>query len=249
MVQMLNQMQAMVLAAGLGTRMRPLTLTTPKPLVPVAGRPLIEYAFDLLREVGMSEAVVNCHYLADQIERYTGEVQDMTVRSLYEEALLETGGGISHALPMLGDAPFFALNSDTICLSAAGKPVLAQMFEAWQAQQPDLLLLLMPRARAIGYDGAGDFVLDDAGERFRRRCESDGSREAFVFTGAQLLQSSLFEGCPKGAFSMNAIYNRYQTDPEGWFERIAFVLHEGDWLHVGDPEALEQASRYLAAVA
>ncbi len=239
----LNSMKAMVLAAGLGKRMRPLSLHRPKPLVEVNGRALIDYAFDLLREAGLTHGVINTHYLAEQMRDYIAHIDDLQLSESPEEELLETGGGLAKALPLLGDAPFFALNSDTICLSAASGPVLQKMHEAWDAEQMDIMMLLMPRERAIGYDGAGDFVLSDDQKRFRRRRE--GEAGALVFTGVQLLHPRVFEHAPEGPFSMNVIYNRYQNDPDGWFSDIGFIVHDGEWLHVGDPQALSVATIYL----
>ena len=239
----LHSMKAMVLAAGLGKRMRPLSSHRPKPLVDVNGRALIDYALDLLREAGLARGVINTHYLAEQMRDYIARIDDLQLEESPEEALLETGGGLANALPLLGDAPFFALNSDTICLSGASGPVLQRMHEAWDAAQMDILMLLMPRERAIGYDGAGDFVLSDDQKRFRRRRE--GESGALVFTGVQLLHPRIFENAPVGPFSMNVIYNRYQSDADGWFSRIGFIVHDGDWLHVGDPQAVDVAAKHL----
>lgn len=236
-------MRAMILAAGIGSRMRPLTLHTPKPLVQVAGKPLIGYALDLLREAGIHSAIINAHYLAEQIEAFAPSVTDMQLQLVREPQLLETGGGIANAISLLGDDVFVALNSDTICLSAPNLPVLSHMQQHWAARH-DALLLIMPRSQAIGYDGGGDFVLDASGQRFRRRSIGD-TGEAYVFTGVQLLHPRMFRDCPLGAFSMNILYNRYNSDVDGWFDNIGFIIHQGDWLHVGDPEALELANAFM----
>lgn len=241
---------AMVLAAGLGTRMRPLTLDRPKPLIDVAGKPLIEYAFDLLREAGIHKAVVNRHYLSDQIKAYAAQVKGVQVETIHEAQLLETGGGIKNALPIVSPngEPFFVLNSDTICLSAAGSPALQEIQRA--AKGKDITLLLMPRHQARGYDGAGDFIIDEEAKRFRRRRADDAAdAAAMVFTGVQLLSPSIFTDSPDGAFSMNVIYNRYFAQ-DGWSnDRIAYVVHRGKWLHVGDPAARDAAEEYLQETA
>jgi MurNAc alpha-1-phosphate uridylyltransferase len=239
----LRDMKVMILAAGLGKRMRPLSAHRPKPLVQVNGRALVDYARDLLREAGLSRGVINTHYLAEQMRDYMAHIDDLQLEESSEETLLETGGGLAKALPLLGARPFFALNSDTICLSGASGPVLQRMHEAWDDAQMDMLMLLMPRERAIGYDGAGDFVLSDDQKRIRRR--HDNEPAPMVFTGVQLLHPRIFADAPKGAFSMNVIYNRHQSTPDGWFERMGFVIHDGDWLHVGDPKAVEIAGEYL----
>ena len=243
MTQMINH--AMVLAAGLGKRMRPLTEHRPKPLVAVNDRPLLEYAFDLLREAGVENAVVNTHYLADQLRAYIRDVSDLRLEESNEETLLETGGGIAHALPLLGDEPFFALNSDTICLSGSSAPTLRRMQERWDGEAMDVLLLLMPTQGAVGYHGAGDFALDASEQKLRRRHAQEVSAP-YVFTGVQLLKPELFAACPVGAFSMNTIYDR-QLNTQGSFDRIGFVVHDGAWLHVGDPEARDAAERFIQA--
>jgi len=231
---------AMVLAAGLGKRMRPYTQTMPKPLVPIAGQPLIAYSFRLLRNAGMKACVVNTHYLADQMETYLTEQTGsgtMQVSISHEPELLETGGGIMQALPKL-DNPFFVLNSDVICVDTP-QPVLYRMRQQWDAATMDALLLLQPVEKATGYEGAGDFSLLEDGRIVPRM----PGQQAYVFTGAQLLGRNFLQDVPQGAFSLSLLYRRYLEQGHG---RLRGIVHQGDWFHVGDPEGVAAAERALA---
>lgn len=235
---------AMVLAAGLGRRMRPLTDRLPKPLVEVSGRPLIDYALELLEQAGVARAVVNASYLAEKLAAYLAARRSgIRVTLSREETPLETGGGIARALPLLGHAPFYAINSDVILRNGAGMPALRQLAEAWDDGGTDALLLLVPKTLAVGYGGAGDFFLEDG--RLRRR--EGASSAPYVFTGTQLLHPRLFEDCPQGAFSINLLYDR-RKDAEGFLPRIGAIVHDGAWLHVGTPEAVAAAEAALTGI-
>ena len=229
---------AMVLAAGLGKRMRPLTATRPKPLITVGGRTLIDYSLGNLRAAGVGSVVVNVHYLAGQVEAHLKRVSDgLDIRISDERgALLETGGGVARALPLIDADPFFVLNSDNLWMSG---PVdtLRQMTRRWDPEQMDALLLLVPLARAVGYDGRGDFRMTAHGRLERRR----GARLApFVFSGVQLLKKSLFDDVPAGAFSMNLIYDRLLAS-----ERLYGIGHQGRWFHVGTPASVKETETML----
>jgi MurNAc alpha-1-phosphate uridylyltransferase len=219
--------RAMVLAAGLGLRMRPLTETMPKPLVPVLGKPLIDYALDTLGDAGIASVVVNTHYLPDQLAAHLAGRDG--IRLSHEETLLETGGGVKHALPLLGDAPFFVVNSDGLMVDGP-TPALVRMRECWDPARMDVLLLLQPTVRLVLYRGFGDFHLDPNGQAKRRR-ESEVA--AFLFTGTQILHPGLFADTPDGPFSLNLIYDRAQESG-----RLYGIVHDGDWYHVGSPEEL-----------
>lgn len=232
---------AMVLAAGLGLRMRPLTETLPKPLVPVLGKPLIDYTLDLLDNAGIRHVVVNASWLAPKLEAHLSAHYPKAVLS-HEETPLETGGGIARALPLLGNEPFFCLNSDTILIDPHAASLRAMAGE-WKKAEKDALLLLMPRERAIGFDGPGDFFLEASG-CLRRR--GDAESAPYVFTGVQLLHPRLFAAHPGGAFSMNILYNREMSESGLLDARIGALVHSGDWLHVGDIKGLAQAERYLS---
>lgn len=227
--------KGMVLAAGLGTRMRPLTLRTPKPLIEVAGIPLIDRVLDWMGQAGVRDAVVNTHYLADQIESHLRRRSAPRIAISPETGLrLETGGGIARALPLLGDAPFFSANSDTLCLNGDNHALL-RLARAWDDETMDALLLLHPVEKAVGYEGKGDFFLSDAGRLTRKGMENAAP---YVFTGVQLLHPRLFTNSPAGAFSMNILYDRAMP-------RIRGLVHDGHWLHVGDPEGLAAAESWL----
>ena len=214
---------AMVLAAGLGTRLRPLTERVPKPLVPVAGRPLIEHVLDRLVAAGVRRVVVNVHYMADQVERQLAARRDVEIKVSREETLLDTGGGVANALPLL-DEIFYVVNSDIIWLD--GKLLaLTRLARAFDPARHDARLLLQRTVSAVGYDGPGDFALDPFG-LVRRRDEREIS--PFLYGGVQILHRRLFDAAPQGAFSMNAVWDRAIAAG-----RVAGVVHDGEWFHVG----------------
>jgi MurNAc alpha-1-phosphate uridylyltransferase len=231
--------RAIVLAAGLGTRMRPYNGSIPKPLVPLAGKPLIDYALDHLAEAGVERAVVNVHYLADTLERHLASRQrPAMVISDERGELLGTGGGIANALPLLGDAPFFLVNSDTLWLDGV-KPNFTRLAEAFDAGEMDALLLLAPTTGSIGYTGRGDYAMVPDG-RLTRRTE----REVvpFVYAGAAVLTPALFQDAPSGAFPLTALF-----DKAGERGRLFGLRLEGLWMHVGTPEAVAAAEHALVA--
>lgn len=228
----------MILAAGLGLRLRPLTETRPKPLIEVAGRTMLDRALDHLVAAGIGSAVVNCHYLAEQIKAHVAGRESPDIRLSHEEVLLETGGGIAKALADLGEGPFFAANADIIWSDGA-TPALARLVAHWNDDTMDALLLIHPAERAVGYDGAGDFHLDETGGLRRRGADKAAP---YVFTGVQLLHPRLFDGAPSGAFSMNVLYDRALAAG-----RLHGVVHDGEWYHVGTPAALADADALLAS--
>ena len=228
---------AMVLAAGYGQRMRPLTLTRPKPLVEVAGRALIDYGFDRLRAAGVARAVVNVHYLPEQIEAWSSRQPAPAITISDERGeILDTGGGVAKALPLLGDAPFFVINSDSFWVDD-GEPALDRLRRTWNDAAMDCLLLLSPLGRTVGYDGAGDFVMAADG-RLARRGKAEG--EPLAYIGGYLVSPRLFEGAPQGKFSMNLLWDRAIAAG-----RLFGLTHGGRWLHVGTPEAIPLAEAAL----
>lgn len=232
--------RAMVLAAGYGQRMRPLTLTRPKPLIEVAGKALIDYGFERLRAAGVETAVVNVHYLPEQIEAWAArQAAPRIIISDERGEILDTGGGIVHALPLLGEAPFFVINSDSFWVDE-GEPALDRLRAAWDDERMDCLLLLSPIARTVGYDGAGDFVRDDDGRLARRAAVPDGT--PLVYSGAYLVAPQLFAGAPQGKFSMNLLWDKAIAAG-----RLFGIEHRGRWLHVGTPEAIPLAEAALKA--
>ena len=228
---------AMMMAAGLGTRMRPLTETRPKPLVELAGRTLLDHGLDRLAAAGVESVVVNVHYLADQIERHAeGRQTPSIVISDERDALLETGGGIARALPHLGEAPFYVINSDAVWWED-GRPLLQKLADAWNGDTMDCLLALAPRTGSLGYHGAGDFHKSAGGALSRRGADGPAP---FVNTGVYIVHPRVFEDAPEGAFSMNLIWDA--LIPRG---RLHGVELDGLWMHVGTPEALAEAEARL----
>lgn len=220
---------AMVMAAGLGRRMRPLTASQPKPMVRVAGKPLIDHALDRVAEAGIARAVVNVHYFADALEAHLGDRTAPEIRISDErDMLLETGGGMVHALQYLPD-PFFSLNSDNIWLDGP-RDAFHDLSDCWDASRMDALLLLVPHQRAVNFSGPGDFHMDASG-RLQRRAA--GRIAPFIFTGIQIVSHRLLRDAPRGKFSTNVLWDRALG--EGRLFGAAFT---GQWFEVGTPEAI-----------
>jgi MurNAc alpha-1-phosphate uridylyltransferase len=229
--------RAMVLAAGLGTRMRAFNGQIPKPLVQVGGKPLIDYVLDRLAEEGVERAVVNVHHLADQIERHLSQrARPKIVISDERAELLGTAGGVVKALPELGPAPFFHVNSDTIWIDGV-KPNLGRLAAAFDAARMDALLLVAPTATSIGYTGRGDFAMGPDGVLVRRR-----EREVvpFVYAGAAILTPAFFAGVAPGPSSMTPLFDR--SVEAG---RLCGLRLEGVWMHVGTPDAIKAAEEAI----
>ena len=231
---------AMVLAAGYGLRMRPLTLTRPKPLIEVAGKALIAHGFDRLRAAGVGTAVVNVHYLPEQIEAWAREQSSPRIIISDERGeILDTGGGIVQALPLLGEKPFFVINSDSFWVEE-GEPALDRLRAAWDDRKMDCLLLLSELGRTVGYDGKGDFVRDASGRLVRRSAAPEAV--PLAYSGAYLVAPRLFKGAPHGTFSMNLLWD--EAIAAG---RLFGIEHRGRWLHVGTPDAIPLAEAALRA--
>jgi N-acetyl-alpha-D-muramate 1-phosphate uridylyltransferase len=228
---------AMVLAAGLGTRMRPLTDTMPKPLVKVAGRALLDHVLDRLANAGVTRAVVNVHHFAEQIIAHVvSRKRPKIVISDERGVLLDTGGGVVKALPELGAAPFFHLNADTIWIDGV-TPNLTRLAEAFDPASMDALLLLAPIAGSIGYSGRGDFSFAPDGTLRPR-----GQREVvpFVYAGAAILSPALFAGAAQGKFSLTTLFHRAAVAG-----RLSGLRLEGLWMHVGTPDAIAAAEKAI----
>ncbi len=228
--------QAMVLAAGKGMRMRPLTDKRPKPLVEVGGRAMIDLVLDRLAAAGVERAVVNLYHLGEQIEEHLKDRGTPRICFSREETLLETGGGVRQALHHFGNDAFFVVNGDVVWLDGL-EPALLRLAKAWDDQSMDALLLLHPTAHALGYEGLGDFLLDPLG-RLKRRQERQIA--PFIFAGLQILHPRLFEDTPDGAFSLNVLYDRAIEN-----DRLKGLRHDGEWFHVGTTEALRQVEEEL----
>lgn len=230
---------AMVLSAGLGKRMHPITTTLPKPLVEVGGRALMDYSLDRLADAGIETAIVNVHWLPDLIEAHLQRrARPRIVISDERAQLLETGGGIKKALPLIGPGPFLALNSDSLWIEGP-QPNLRRFMAAWDPERMDILLLLASVATALGYDGKGDFAMDPTG-LLRRRAERELT--PFVYAGVAILKPELFADTPEGSWSLNLLFDR--AIDAG---RLYGLRLDGQWLHVGTPESIADAEECLAA--
>jgi N-acetyl-alpha-D-muramate 1-phosphate uridylyltransferase len=234
--------KAMVLAAGLGLRMRPLTERMPKPLVQVAGRPLLDHALDKLAEAGVVEAIVNVHYLPDQIIEHVSQRKRPRVTISDErDSVLGTGGGVVKALPLLGSAPFFHVNADTLWIDGV-RSNLARLAEAFDSARMDILLLMAPTAGSIGYEGNGDYAMLPDGALRKRK---EHQVVPFVYAGAAIISPSVFVGAPTGEFSLTRMF-----DAANEKERLFGLRLDGTWMHVGTPDAVGAAEdAFLESVA
>lgn len=229
---------AMVLAAGLGKRMRPLTATRPKPLVEVAGKSLLDHVLDRLRAAGIKRTVVNVHYLPDAVEAHLREQSpDLDILISDERGdLLETGGGVTRALPLIEDETFLVVNSDNLWVDG---PIdaIRLLAHRWDEAAMDALLLVVPLAQAHCHGGTGDFRMDPMGRLTRR---APGKPAPFVYTGVQIVSRRLFADAPEGPFSMNLLWNRAIAE-----QRVYGLVHEGLWFDVGTPPAIAKTEAIL----
>jgi N-acetyl-alpha-D-muramate 1-phosphate uridylyltransferase len=233
---MIAPVTGMVLAAGLGTRLRPITDHLPKPLVTLGGRTLLDHAIDRLAASGVERIVVNLHYKPEMIAAHLAERRSPAITLVHEGELLETGGGVFNALDALGDV-FYVVNADVFWLD--GKtPALLRLAGAFDAERLDALLLLQRTATALGYEGRGDFMLDPLG-RVRRRHEREVAPH--LFAGVQILHKRLFDDCAPGKFSLNRLYDRAIAAG-----RLVAIVHDGEWYHIGTPAGLALAEARLA---
>lgn len=232
---------AMILAAGMGRRMRPLTDRQPKPLIKVADRCLLDRSLDVVRRAAIDHIVINVHHMAEQMERHVARLvpPPQIIISDERDHLLETGGGVKKALPLLQGEAFVVLNADN-AWREDGPSAIGVLQEHWQPGKMDILLLLVEHSHAIGFEGAGDFFRDPNG-----RLERRGTRPSapYIFTGVQIIARHLFTNTPDGAFSLGLLYDRAIAQ-----DRMASVCYEGDWLHVGTPEAVVEAEAVLSKV-
>jgi MurNAc alpha-1-phosphate uridylyltransferase len=230
---------AMVLGAGLGTRMAPGNNTVPKPLVRLNGKALIDHVLDRQAEAGVERAVVNVHHKADLIENHLKSRQRPTIEISNErDKLLDTGGGVKKALPRLGAGPFLIHNADSVWIEGVGSN-LARLMQVWDDARMDCLMMLALASHSLGYQGRGDFAFEPDGRIRRRRVEQE--MVPFAFTGVSLAHPRLFRNSPEGAFSLNRVWDTAIAAGRAWGMRM-----EGTWMHVGSPEALAQAEQQLA---
>lgn len=223
----------MVLAAGLGKRMRPITDTMPKPMVSVAGKPLLDHALDALAAFGVRQTVVNVHYLAQQIEHHVADRTAPSVIISDERAvLLDSGGGVKKAIRSLPDGPFFILNADSFWVDRANAN-LSQMSHIWNDKVMDMLLLVAKKDQAVGFDGLGDFFMDEEGRLARRETAPSAP---YIYAGAIVAEPALFEAVTEDAFSLNRLFDQAIEN-----RRLYGCPLDGLWLHVGTPEAIPLA--------
>lgn len=228
----------MVLAAGLGKRMRPITDTTPKPLIKVWNKTLLDHGLDALKQAGVQRAVVNVHYLADQVETHLQQrLNPKIIISDERNSLLDSGGGIKKALGLLGQSPFYLLNADSFWIEGC-RPNLQTMAQVWDPDKMDILLLVATMDRAVGFDGKGDFFMDPSGLLARR---GEQKMAPYVYAGAALVSPAIFDKTPDGAFSINRLFDRAIER-----ERLFGMQMDGLWLHVGTPEAIVEAEHAIA---
>ncbi|MGA8382435.1 MAG: nucleotidyltransferase family protein [Stellaceae bacterium] len=229
--------RAMVLAAGLGTRLRPLTEAVPKPLVELNGRTLLDHAIDRLAAAGVEQIVVNTHYLAAMIADRLAQRVEPRIEISEEAELLDTGGGVARALPSLGEA-FFVVNADVFWLDGR-ESALLRLARAFDHGAMDAMLLLQRTVSAVGYDGSGDYMLDPAGRPRRRR---EREIAPYLFAGIQLLHRRLFAGVTDRVFSLVRLFDR--AEQAG---RLRAIVHDGEWYHIGTPAGLEATRARLAS--
>lgn len=226
----------MVLAAGLGERMRPLTDTCPKPLLKVADRTLLDHTLDRLESAGITDVVVNTHYLGEMIADHVSHRKTPRITLSPELDRLETGGGVKKALAHFQGDPFVVANSDTLLLNGPFN-ALKSMMAIWAPEKMDALLLLHSTVEAFGYEGKGDFLAEADGQLTRR---PELELAPWLFTGVQILNPALFEGTPDGPFSLNLIYDKALESG-----RLFGIVHDGEWFHVGTLTGLDQAEAFM----
>jgi N-acetyl-alpha-D-muramate 1-phosphate uridylyltransferase len=231
----------MVMAAGLGTRMRPLTNDRPKPLVQVGGKAMIDHCFDKLEEAGVETVIVNVHYFPDMLEAHLQSANYPFEFRISDERnqLMETGGGLVQAQSLIDDNMFFCINSDN--LWSDGAPTsLERLSDVWNDEKMDALLLIVPHSGARNYKGTGDFLLDEDGRIARKE---QGGEAPYIYTGIQLISKRLLRGAPDGAFSTMKLWERAIAE-----KRLFGLVHQGEWYEVGSPEAIVPTEAALASV-
>jgi N-acetyl-alpha-D-muramate 1-phosphate uridylyltransferase len=228
---------AMILSAGFGKRMRPLTDSTPKPLLKIDGTPLLGHIFDRLAAAGVERAVVNVHYLGEQIRDYLADETRIDITLIEEPEILETGGGVKNAMSDLGTDPFYCINADAFWLNGY-EDTLMRLAREWRDERMDGILLLQSTVDGHGYSGMGDFIAEPDG-RLRRRPLTEVA--PWLFAGVQILHPRLFNDAPDGPFSLNLLYDRALEA-----ERLYGIVHDGEWFHIGTPAGLDEAETFLS---
>lgn len=226
--------KAFILAAGFGKRLRPLTLSRPKPMVTVHDKPMIDYAIEHFQTYGVQDFVVNTHHLPDILQNHLRQTYGSHVTILHEPEILETGGGLKNGLSLFDGQDFFVVNGDTIWADEPDKTALCRMADAWDPNKMDILMLLQPVSRMTVTHGVGDYDLDDQG----RATRSHDQTGEYMFTSVRLNRSSIFEGTPDGAFSYLQLMDK--AEREG---RLFGLIHDGQWFHISTPQDLEDTEK------
>jgi MurNAc alpha-1-phosphate uridylyltransferase len=227
----------MVLAAGLGTRLRPVTETIPKPLIEINGRTLLDHAIDRLALAGVERVVVNVHYKAAMVVAQLARRNHPRIKISHEAELLDTGGGVALALPLLDDV-FFVINSDVFWLDGKDR-ALQRLTAAFDPERMDAILLLQRTVAAVGYEGSGDYLVDASGRPHRR---SEREVAPLLFAGIQLLHRRLFDGVSDRVFSLVRLFDR--AEEAG---RLHAIVHDGEWYHIGTPHGLAVTRERLSS--
>lgn len=228
---------AFILAAGLGTRLKPYTDTMPKPMVPVNGQPIIGHILDQLKKAGCKSATINLHHKVDVLRGYLSTRTDIEIHESYEETLLETGGGAKKALPTLGTDPFYMINGDAFCIDGPSGPALLGLSKAYDPDRMDMILLLEPVDRMVLTQGIGDYDLTEDNRPVRRK-DKQGK---YMFAGIRITHPRIFENTPDGAFPFITLMDK--AEREG---RLFGHVHDGDWHHISTPEDLSRVNQALA---
>lgn len=236
--------KAFVLAAGKGERMRPLTDNCPKPMLYVGGKTMLDRTLDALVAAGVTDVVVNLHYLGHMIRDHLAGRDDVNITFSEEEVLLDTGAGVKKMLSFFGDEPFYVLNADVVWTDGSGTPTLTQLAEKWDSDKMDLLLLLHTTQDLPSYAGAGDYYLAAGTDKptFAKGEGYTGPAPNYIFAGPRIAQAKLFEGAPDGVFTFRDLFLSAEAQ-----DRLYAVVHDGAWHHVGTPEALEKTNQILDA--
>ncbi len=228
---------AFILAAGLGTRLKPYTYTMPKPMVPVKGQPIIGHILNQVIEAGCTSATVNLHHKAHVLRDYLATRYDIEIHESYEEQLLDTGGGAKKALPSLGTKPFYMINGDAFCLDGPSGPYLLSLAQAFDDKKMDILLLLQPVERMVLTQGVGDYDVLDS-----RPIRNKDKQGKYMFAGIRICHPRIFDNTPAGAFPFITLMDK--AEKEG---RLFAYIHDGDWHHISTPEDLERVNKALSA--
>lgn len=229
--------QGFILCAGFGTRMRPLTNTMPKPMVPVNGKPMVDHVLDSFAAHGLSRALINTHYLGDVLKDHVKERTDIAVTLSHEDDILDTGGGIVHALPLLEDAPFFVSSGDSYLQDGAGESALSRMEQVWDANKMDILILLQPVKNMTLTRGVGDYDLNKDGRAIRSLDQSG----AYMFTSLRINAPRIFDDAPHGPFSYLQLLDDAQSRG-----RLYGIVHSGDWHHISTPDDVRRVNDALS---